>query len=145
MLCLLVLFCRPAIADSKQGNAVITLQSPVDLSEISTVSFGTLASANGDCIMSADGKLSADKGGKCSGSGNPGEFKIQGAEDSLVSIEVFPGDSILGVSFTPILVSESEATLTGGTSTIRIAGKLNINNASVGSRTLSYTLSVNYH
>ena len=140
-----VAFNSSAFAESASGNAATVLLTTITFVEDQIVDFGTIPNGTGTCEMDAAGALS----NHCSGTGTPGQFTVSGTANQAVDISVSAGSTDNGVTYSPLLASNGttsdSATLDGaGDAVVNVIGDLVLAAATGGSRSLTYTLTVNY-
>jgi len=119
-------------------------QTALTINERDTLDFGVISNENGICKMNNVGALSGVNGQTCVGTGVLAKFQIKGQANYAFFILV-SGSSSNGVTLTPKIKGGSSRTLSAsGTRTIYIFGELTLNNATPGTPSLSYLMSVNY-
>lgn len=134
-------------------NASVNLESPLNVTVDTQLSFGTVAipsTDNATLVMTANGETVDD-----SGMNNGaiyrndavfGQITITGETDASVSITV-PASLQLasGVDVTSFNLSNASPTLALGTATIKVGGTLQVaSTASVGSPSQSFDITVEY-
>ena len=99
---------------------------------------------NGTCSMGNQGDLTGTGGQTCFGSGTRSKFWVFGDVGYSFFVMV-SGSSSNGITFNPVIKGNASRTINAnGRRNIRIVGDLVLNNASQGSFTLDYVVSVNY-
>ena len=126
-----------------QANANVTITPAISVSEVSPVSFGSIASGHGRCTMNKHGELSGPEL-LCSGEGSTGLLEIKGEADAIVSIHMRAG-SESGITFTPTAFQSSGSMpLTDGVIQIPVGGYLELNSPEAGSHTIPFEVIANY-
>ena len=131
------------VAESSTGNASVMILDTLTFNEVSIVDFGVIPTANGTCTMASNGSLS----GQCAGrpNGTLGDFLVAGTPNQSISVSVRKGKKVGGVTFLPALDTPATTTLdNSGNATVNVRGELDLNNATLGSKALTYTLTVNF-
>lgn len=139
VLCGLLISINTAQAVTINGTANVMVLQTIDVTEVTELDFGKITDSDGTCQMASGGNLS----GSCSGSSVPAAFSITGSDGVNIQISVTPVTES-GITFTPAVDGPSTISLSGGSTNINVVGTLQLNGATVGVKTLTYTLTAEY-
>ena len=132
-----------SLAASETANARVEILPALSISQATQVDFGQLHNANGDCIMSATGELSGSPEMACTGTRTPGIFTISGTTGSTIIVSTTQGSSG-GVTFQPEIAGGSNHLLDNGQAIVTVGGRLTLDSASEGIKSIAYTVTANY-
>ncbi len=109
------------------------------------IEFGRISSENGICRMNNRGTLLGYSGQTCLGTGRYAEFELFGEKKRVVNISLIGSGSNPGIRFKPRLEGrQTKALSQRGKRRLRVAGDLELTNASNGKHALTYLIMVNY-
>jgi hypothetical protein len=133
-----------AVAADLAANANVEIVTAVSINEDTQIDFGLLTNENGTCTMAASGVLTGSAGQSCTGTETPAAFTVSGTDGKVVNLSVTAGAAVGGVTYNPVIVGASSATLTGGSATVAVIGNLVLASATDGDKNIAYTFTANY-
>ena len=140
----LIIYSSFSFAASLTSFAQVLVVDELSMEESVSINFGVLENRDGTCSMDSSGNLAGVGGQTCSGISTPGEFKISGTEDQTIQVAVTSGTAVDGVNFVPAISGGDIYSLTSGETTIKVIGEQVLDSATLGHKSITYTLTANY-
>ena len=134
-----------SVAEQFIASAKVQITDSIEITQNAGLNFGQIEARNGVCSMSSGGVLDGSQGQTCSGQSSPGSFTISATTGRAVNFSVSANGAVNGVTLQPQVDGSAMRVAESNTITLEVIGSLQLENATPGALSISYTLTANYN